>query len=182
MCPLIHRAVQAMGPGATHCRTTVPLLTELRSSQISHRAQVITDFSQSSGHHRFLTELRSSQISHRAQVITDFSQSSGHHRFLTELGSSQISHRAQVITDFSQSSGHHRFLTELRSSQISHRAQVITDFLLPTPQIWLRSVFGQRVAKDYPTPVDVYQLTCGLQQVWQSRLFRPSSSPRVIAA
>ena len=105
VCPLIQSAQQAMGPGATLCRTTVPLLTELGSSQISHRAQVITDFSQSSGHHRFLTELR-----------------------------------------------------------------VITDFLLPTPQIWLQSIFGQRVAKNYLTPVDVYQLTRVLQQVWQSKL------------
>ena len=30
MCPLIHCALQAMGPGATLCRTTMPLITELR--------------------------------------------------------------------------------------------------------------------------------------------------------
>ena len=29
VCPLIQRALQAMGPGATLCRTTMPLLTEL---------------------------------------------------------------------------------------------------------------------------------------------------------
>ena len=34
VCPLIQHALQAMGPGAILCRTTVPLLTELRSSQI----------------------------------------------------------------------------------------------------------------------------------------------------
>ena len=62
------------------------------------------------------------------------------------------------------------------------RAQVITGFLLPTLQIWLLSIFGQRVAKNYPTPVDVYQLTRVLQQVWQSKLFRPLSSPQVSAA
>ena len=37
VCPLIERAVQNMGPGATLCRTTMPLLTPLRSSQISCR-------------------------------------------------------------------------------------------------------------------------------------------------
>ena len=37
VCPLIQRAVQAMGPGATLCRPSMPLLTELRSSQISCR-------------------------------------------------------------------------------------------------------------------------------------------------
>ena len=57
-----------------------------------------------------------------------------------------------------------------------HRAGVITDLLPPTLQIWLQSIFGQRVAKNYLTPVDVYQLTRVLQQVWQSKLFRPSSS------
>ena len=62
-----------------------------------------------------------------------------------------------------------------------HRAQVIADYLLPTLQIWLLSIFGQRVAKNYPTPVDVYQLTRVLQQVWQSKLFRPLSSPWVSA-
>ena len=63
-----------------------------------------------------------------------------------------------------------------------YRAWVITDLLLHAPQIWLPSVFGQRVAKNYPTHVDVYDLTRVLQQVWQSKLFRPSSSPRVNAA
>ena len=62
-----------------------------------------------------------------------------------------------------------------------HRAWAITYFLPPTLQIWLPSIFGQRVAKNYPTLVDVYQLTGVLQQVWQSKLFRPSSSPRVSA-
>ena len=37
VCPLIQRALQAMGPGATLCRTPMPLLTELGSSQISCR-------------------------------------------------------------------------------------------------------------------------------------------------
>ena len=37
VCPLIQHALQAIGPGATFCRTPVPLLTELRSSQISCR-------------------------------------------------------------------------------------------------------------------------------------------------
>ena len=68
------------------------------------------------------------------------------------------------------------------TSATPHRAQVITDFLLHTLQIWLPSIFGQGVAKNYPTLVDVYQLTRVLQQVWQSKLFRPSSSPRVSAA
>ena len=35
VCPLIQCALQAMGPGATLCRTTMPLLTELGSSQIA---------------------------------------------------------------------------------------------------------------------------------------------------
>ena len=35
VCSLIHPALQAMGPCATLCRTPLPLLTELRSSQIS---------------------------------------------------------------------------------------------------------------------------------------------------
>ena len=61
-------------------------------------------------------------------------------------------------------------------------ARDITDFLPPALLIWLPSIFGQRVAKNYPTPVDVYQLTHVLQQVWQGKLFRPSSSPRVSAA
>ena len=34
VCPLIQRVVQAMGPGATLCRPSMPLQTELRSSQI----------------------------------------------------------------------------------------------------------------------------------------------------
>ena len=68
------------------------------------------------------------------------------------------------------------------NSATPHRAQVITDLLPPTLQIWLQSIFGQRVAKNYLTPVDVYQLTRVLQQVWQSKLFRPSSSPQVCAA
>ena len=46
-------------------------------------------------------------------------------------------------------------------------------FIGYTVQIWLLSIFGQRVAKNYPTPVDVYQLTHVLQQVWQSKLFNP---------
>ena len=37
VCPLIQCALQAMGPGATLFRTTVPLLTELGSSHISCR-------------------------------------------------------------------------------------------------------------------------------------------------
>ena len=37
VCSLIQCALQAMGPGATLCRTTVPLLTESESSQISCR-------------------------------------------------------------------------------------------------------------------------------------------------
>ena len=65
----------------------------------------------------------------------------------------------------------------LRDSNATlHRAQVITYFLLPSPKTWLLSIFWQWVAKNYPTPVDVYQLTRVLQQVWQSKLFRPSSS------
>ena len=61
-----------------------------------------------------------------------------------------------------------------------HRAQVIMDFLPPALQIWLPSIF-RRVAKNCPTPVDVYHLTRVLQQVWQSKLLRPSSSPQVSA-
>ena len=68
------------------------------------------------------------------------------------------------------------------NSATPHRARVITYFLLPALQIWLLSIFGQRVAKNYLTPVDVYQLTRVLQQVWQSKLFRSSSSPQVRAA
>ena len=68
------------------------------------------------------------------------------------------------------------------NSATPHRAQVITDFLPPALRIWLPSIFGQRVTKNYLTPVDVYQLTRVLQQVWQSKLFRPLSSPQVNAA
>ena len=56
------------------------------------------------------------------------------------------------------------------NSATPHRARVITDVLPPTLQIWLLSIFGQRVAKNNLTPVDVYQLTRVLQQVWQSKL------------
>ena len=59
----------------------------------------------------------------------------------------------------SQSSGHHRFLA-------AHSPDLAPVTL----------------AKNYPTPVDVYQLTRVLQQVWQSKLFRPLSSPQVSAA
>ena len=50
------------------------------------------------------------------------------------------------------------------NSATPHRPRVITDFLPPAFQIWLLSIFG-RVAKNYLTLVDVYQLTHVLQQV-----------------
>ena len=65
----------------------------------------------------------------------------------------------------------HSILTELGAP----------DFLPPTPQIWLVSIVGQRVAKNYLTPVDVYQLTRVLQQVWQSKLFRLLSSTKCLS-
>ena len=64
-------------------------------------------------------------------------------------------------------------LAELRSSQIYCR---------PLSRFGSHQFLDNRVAKNYPTPVDVYQLTHVLQQVWQSKLFRPSSSPWVSAA
>ena len=81
--------------------------------------------------------------------------------------------RAHPTCSSNMLSGCHTFQD---NNATPHRARVITDFLPPAPQIWLQSIFG-RVAKNYPTLVDVYQLTRVLQQVWQSKLFRPSSSP-----
>ena len=69
-----------------------------------------------------------------------------------------------------------RYHTLQDTSATPPRAQIITDFLPSPLQIWLWSIFGQWVAKNYPTPFGMYQLTHVLQQVWQSKLFRPSSS------